>query len=171
MKKYLIGGVVAAAFIAYAIFANNNNNQPITPVAPTATSTGTPNTNGPTSTIPATTPPAGNPPGTPVNTPATTTTPTGQYKDGTYTGAVADAFYGNLQVIAVDPGWHDHGRSHSRKHPSGGHSGEVSAFALPPAAAGGDRRAERERQRRFRRHAGFQGLPAIARVGARTGKD
>ncbi len=130
MKKYLIGGVVAAAFIAYAIFANNNNNQPITPVAPTATSTGTPNTNGPTSTIPATTPPAGNPPGTPVNTPATTTTPTGQYKDGSYTGAVADAFYGNLQVIAVIQGG-ALADVQFPQHPSGGHSGEVAAYALP----------------------------------------
>ncbi|MDB5194988.1 MAG: FMN-binding protein [Parcubacteria group bacterium] len=29
---------------------------------------------------------------------------TGQYKDGTYTGSVADAYYGNLQVAAVVSG-------------------------------------------------------------------
>lgn len=30
--------------------------------------------------------------------------PTGKYKDGTYTGLVADAFYGNIQVQAVITG-------------------------------------------------------------------
>ena len=29
------------------------------------------------------------------------TKPVGQYKDGTYTGSVADAYYGNIQVQAV----------------------------------------------------------------------
>jgi uncharacterized protein with FMN-binding domain len=51
-------------------------------------------------------------PATPTPTPAPATTqPTtapvarGQYKDGTYTGAVADAFYGNVQIqVAVANG-------------------------------------------------------------------
>ena len=39
----------------------------------------------------------------PVSTPAASgpTSNTGLYKDGTYTGNVADAFYGNVQVAAV----------------------------------------------------------------------
>jgi len=39
-----------------------------------------------------------------VTSPATGISPTatsGQYKDGTYTGSVADAYYGNVQVQAV----------------------------------------------------------------------
>lgn len=49
----------------------------------------------------------GNPPpqATPTPLPANGSTNTpiqqGQYKDGTYTGGVADAFYGNIQVQAV----------------------------------------------------------------------
>lgn len=33
-----------------------------------------------------------------------TPTPSGQYKNGTFTGSVADAFYGNLQVQAIISG-------------------------------------------------------------------
>jgi uncharacterized protein with FMN-binding domain len=33
--------------------------------------------------------------------PTLATTTTGQYKDGTYTGSVADAYYGNVQVQAI----------------------------------------------------------------------
>lgn len=36
--------------------------------------------------------------------PTATPTPSGMYKDGTYTGGVADAFYGNIQVQAVITG-------------------------------------------------------------------
>lgn len=36
--------------------------------------------------------------------PTTPPTPRGQYKDGTYTGSVADAYYGNIQVQAVISG-------------------------------------------------------------------
>ncbi len=56
-------------------------------------------------------PPPSNPTPTPTPTAAAqTTTPTptpapkGQYRDGTYTGSVADAFYGNMQVQAVISG-------------------------------------------------------------------
>ena len=43
---------------------------------------------------------------TPVVVPTDTPTPTpsGLYKDGTYTGSVADAFYGNIQVQVVISG-------------------------------------------------------------------
>lgn len=127
MKKYLIGGIVAAAFIAYAIFANNNSTQSIAAGAPS----GTPNAGGPTSTTPTTTPPADNPPGTSASgAGGTPTTTTGQYKNGTYTGAVADAFYGNLQVKAIIQGGALTGITFLQE-PSGGHSGRVSAIALP----------------------------------------
>lgn len=38
---------------------------------------------------------------TPVPQPIPAPAPTGRYKDGTYTGAVVDAYYGNIQVAAV----------------------------------------------------------------------
>jgi uncharacterized protein with FMN-binding domain len=203
MKKYLIGGVVAAAFIAYAIFASDNNAPPIAATSPTGTTPGVPNSNGPTSTTPITTPPSGNPPGTPpitvgatgtqvvalqsflitnnyltvvskptgyfgtytraaliefqtangvtpasgeldnatlalINNGAssggtTTSASTGQYTDGTYTGAVADAFYGKLQVTITVKGGAITNVTFPQA-PSGGHSSDVSAVALPQLA-------------------------------------
>ena len=44
-------------------------------------------------------------PSTPAPTPVPTATPQkGQYKDGSYTGSVQDAYYGNIQVKAVISG-------------------------------------------------------------------
>ena len=60
---------------------------------PTLTPTSTPN---PTTTS--------TPTATPTSTPTPTPAPRGQYRDGTYTGSVADAFYGNMQVQAVISG-------------------------------------------------------------------
>jgi uncharacterized protein with FMN-binding domain len=39
-----------------------------------------------------------------INSPITIGTPARNYKDGTFTGSVADAFYGNIQVQAVISG-------------------------------------------------------------------
>jgi uncharacterized protein with FMN-binding domain len=85
--------------------------------------TSTPNAVGPSS-LPTTTPPSGNPPsGSP-------STSAGQYKDGTYTGIVADAFYGKLQAVAVI----QNGALTDitfPQYPTNGHSGRVSSQALP----------------------------------------
>lgn len=64
---------------------------------------------------------------TPTSTPATT----GQYKDGSYTGDVANAIYGKLQVVAVISG----GAITDVQFPvypnDSGHSQQVSGMALP----------------------------------------
>ncbi len=132
MKKYIIAGVLVVAFVAYLLFANKNSTQ-VAAVTPQ----GSPSTTGPTSLPPtSTTSGAGNnPPASDTSSGGTTTTPpitkpAGQYKDGTYTGTVADAFYGNLQAVAVIQG----GALVDVKFPqapSGGHSSDVSAAALP----------------------------------------
>jgi len=112
MKKYLIAGVLVVAFVAYLIFANKS-------AAPVATGpTGSPSATGPTS-LPPTSTPAGTPPAA-----------IGTYKDGTYTGNVADAFYGNLQVTAVIQGGAIVDVQFPQ-YPTNGHSGSVSATALP----------------------------------------
>jgi uncharacterized protein with FMN-binding domain len=58
-------------------------------------------------------------------------TPAGQYKDGTYTGPVTDAIYGQLEVVATIK----NGQLIDTECPiypnSSGHSMEVSQFALP----------------------------------------
>ena len=50
--------------------------------------------------------PAPEPVQTPVSTPVSTPipTPTAKFKDGTYTGQIADAYYGNLQISVVISG-------------------------------------------------------------------
>ena len=121
MKKYIIGGVLVVAVVAYVIFANRNSTPSVA-----MTPSSTPTTAGPNST-PTTTPPTGNPPG------AATSTAVGQYEDGTYTGSVADAFYGKLQVIVTIQGGAITDVTFPQA-PSGGHSSDVSAFALPALA-------------------------------------
>jgi uncharacterized protein with FMN-binding domain len=113
MKKYIIAGVLVVAFVAYLIFANKGSVPvAVTPETPTTT-TSTGNASG-----------AGAAGG------GTATASSGQYKDGTYTGSVADAFYGNLQVVAVIKNGAITDVTFPQA-PSGGHSGEVSAQALP----------------------------------------
>jgi uncharacterized protein with FMN-binding domain len=122
IKKYIIAAVLVVAFVAYLIFANRNST-PITATPSFGAPTGTPNAAGPTS-LPSTTPPSGNPPsGSP-------SASSGQYKDGTYTGVVADAFYGNLQAAAVI----QNGALTDitfPQYPTNGHSAQVAAQALP----------------------------------------
>jgi uncharacterized protein with FMN-binding domain len=48
--------------------------------------------------------PAPTPVPTPTPTPAPAPAPTGRYKDGTYTGNLADAYYGYIQVKATVSG-------------------------------------------------------------------
>jgi uncharacterized protein with FMN-binding domain len=130
MKKYIIAGVLVVAFIAYLVFANKNP-APVAVVTPATTPvtgpTSTPSATGPTSLPPtSTTPATGNPPtGT-----GSGSTSTGQYKDGTYTGTVANAFYGNLQAVVTISGGMITDVTFPQA-PSGGHSSQVSAFALP----------------------------------------
>lgn len=80
MRKYFLGIVIAVIFLAYSTILRHQHSEPI--VAPTSLSQN--NSTGPTSSP------------TPTNT--NTTAPSGQYKDGTYTGSVDNAFYGNVQV-------------------------------------------------------------------------
>lgn len=67
--------------------AQNSTPSSTTNTTPTSTPSSTPTT-PPTTTPPVTTPPK----------------PKGQYKDGTYTGTAADAYYGFIQVKAVISG-------------------------------------------------------------------
>jgi uncharacterized protein with FMN-binding domain len=99
MKKFLLSGAIILAFVLYAIrghFGDSNtiNSQPSntdsTSVSPDT------NTTTPTPTPTPTTP-------TPNPSPISVVT-RGQYKDGQYTGSVADAFYGLLQVKAIISG-------------------------------------------------------------------
>ena len=110
VTKYVIGGVLVLAVAAYIIFADKSS----APVATTAAITPTTTTTVATPTTP---------------TPSSSAS-TGQYNDGTYTGTVADAFYGNLQAVVTIQGGLITNVTFPQA-PSGGHSSVVSAMALP----------------------------------------
>lgn len=124
MKKnliqYIVGAVIVAAFVAYLIFFNSENskNAVITGTIPSPTSTVTSEITTGTS--------AGTPPAN-----GSSTVTAGQYKDGTYTGATADAFYGNLQVAAVIQGGKLTDVQLLQYPQDPGHTAEVNAMALP----------------------------------------
>jgi uncharacterized protein with FMN-binding domain len=113
IKKYAIAGAFVVAFVAYLIFANKNSAPATTPIPPV---TDNATTKTPSIATPSTT--------------ASGTPTTGKYKDGTYTGSVADAFYGNLQAVVVIKG----GAIvdvQIPQYPQNGHSVEVNSAALP----------------------------------------
>lgn len=121
MKKFIYSLILIGSFALYATFQNRlsstaalfSDSRTVTPPAnldlsnvnlpsnvadanlntnsnpPTNTSTNTPPSNTNT-TPPQTTPPA--------------TKPKGQYKDGSYVGNAADAYYGNIQVKVIISG-------------------------------------------------------------------
>jgi uncharacterized protein with FMN-binding domain len=99
MKKYLLSAAVIITFLFYSYTIRKNTAPPdllTTPVTPGSDS-GTP-ASAPTS-VPTTAPVMT---GTATRAPAPTpAAPAGMYKNGTYTGNVADAYYGNIQVSAV----------------------------------------------------------------------
>jgi len=72
MKKFLIGIVVVAVFVAYILYERSAQNVIIT------------NGNSTTTSIESSS--------------------TSKFKDGTYTGPVADAFYGPMQVQVIIQG-------------------------------------------------------------------
>lgn len=117
MKKYVIAGVLVVAFVAYIVFANRNPSPPALTDGTTSTPSSTPSAAG-AAAEPATTSTSGSGTGG------------GQYKDGTYMGSVADAFYGNLQAEVTIQGGMITAVTFPQ-HPSGGNSSNVSAFALP----------------------------------------
>ena len=100
MKKFLLSAFVLGVFALYAIHLRTDAeehpviaiNSPVPTDQPTITPTLAPTTasTGPTP--------------VPTSIPVPIATPKGQYKDGSYTGDVADAFYGNIQVQVVISG-------------------------------------------------------------------
>jgi uncharacterized protein with FMN-binding domain len=134
MKKiwgWIVGVVLVIAVGAYIIWNSSS-------AAPMVATTGTPGSGAPDTTgtqTPSSTP-AGSSPGNggsvAIGTGTTTVTTGGSgYKDGTYTGTVADAIYGQLQVAVTISG----GKITDVAfpvYPNGpGHTSQVSASALP----------------------------------------
>ena len=91
MKKFTVAFLIIGTFIFYSLLYHAN---PVAVVPTTSTRTGATSTSG-------STPKTSNS----TNTPDTTSNTIGAlYKDGSYTGSVADAQWGNIQVQAIIQG-------------------------------------------------------------------
>jgi uncharacterized protein with FMN-binding domain len=103
-KKLGLSAVVVASFL-FAYWRQHHVDDDALPVILPSTNT---TTTTPTQGLetPASTPTSPQAPtATPIPiTPSATPTSQGKYRNGTYTGAVADAFYGNVQVEATITG-------------------------------------------------------------------
>jgi uncharacterized protein with FMN-binding domain len=112
MKKYILSSIVIISFLAYSFYQRAFGMQS-TPVISTSNSPSKLSQNSPTitptPTIVSTDTPAVNQPSKSIQAPTSTPIPTATpvpvvasgFKDGTYTGNPADAFYGNIQVQAT----------------------------------------------------------------------
>ena len=89
MKKFALSASVVIAFFAYSFFTKQQTSSDITGTVPSSTPAASPDvTSGTTAS----------------DTPAPAASAqqnSGKFKNGVYTGNVADAFYGNVQVRAT----------------------------------------------------------------------
>ncbi|MDE2019366.1 MAG: FMN-binding protein [Patescibacteria group bacterium] len=157
MKKYLVSLAVILLFVFYVALNKQNSATIASPLSTGGSSSGaavtttvpagsTPNQNaigggisenngenesGDDGAPVQNTPVASKPTVPPAPKPAPSPASTGLYKNGNYIGPVTDAFYGNLQVVAVVQG----GKLADVQFPvypsDSGHSLEVSQIALP----------------------------------------
>lgn len=95
MKKYFIGLIIAVVFVAYTFVLRHQHSKPILPPASSSSSPNSNSTSNGSSTANS---------GSSTTGSTTTPTTTASYKDGQYTGSVANAYYGNVQVAAVISG-------------------------------------------------------------------
>ena len=147
MKKYIFGFLLIGTFVSYVVYIQMNGG---IEQKPSVVVVGNTTTTSPTSTIvpppffedddviipstptqPAvTTPPPTQKP-VPAPTPSTKPTTKQTYTDGSFTGAVADAYYGNVQVKVIiqngkitDVQFLDHPQSRGR-------SIQINTYAMP----------------------------------------
>lgn len=102
MKKVLLSGFVIFTFLGYAVQQRGEESSVVvTPNVATTPSAGFAAIDTPTPTVAqgSSPPVASNPTATPTPKPLT-----GLFRDGSYTGNPADAFYGTIQVKAVISG-------------------------------------------------------------------
>ncbi|GAC1349192.1 MAG: hypothetical protein NVSMB27_20000 [Ktedonobacteraceae bacterium] len=91
MKKTIVAVVIIGAFVIYSLLHAHSG---LVAVVPNTPSTSRSSSSSATATSPTETPGA-------AVTPGTTAVPGSLYKDGSYTGSVADAYWGVVQVKAI----------------------------------------------------------------------
>ncbi|MGH2514227.1 MAG: FMN-binding protein [Ktedonobacterales bacterium] len=94
VKKRFISALIVGVFVAYSFI--HGRSSAAAPASPASTSATNPRAAAPTATGAP-----GSPSTASSGTPGATSTPSGRYKNGTYTGSVADAQWGYVQVQAV----------------------------------------------------------------------
>ncbi|HET9946620.1 MAG TPA: FMN-binding protein [Patescibacteria group bacterium] len=125
MKKVFLSLLVIGTFLFYALHQKSESSAiQAVPVAPQGSSSSNPPPQTPTSST------AGGSGQTTQPAPATSAS-SSQYKNGTYTGSVADAFYGNVQVQAVITNGRLSDIQFLQYPTDPGHTSEVSSIALP----------------------------------------
>jgi uncharacterized protein with FMN-binding domain len=88
MKKFAVAALIVGAFILYSLFYHSNAAAVLPPTSNQSNSSnGVASTSVPSSSTPGTT--------------GTSGSGSGAYKDGSYTGSVDDAVWGNVQVKVV----------------------------------------------------------------------
>lgn len=101
MKKFFTSLTFIVAFTAYTLYETSGRGAALEYASPVATTTAQQSTPVPIVEAPA---PKPEPAPVPKPIPAPAPKPQGQYRDGSYTGSVADAYYGNVQVVATIAG-------------------------------------------------------------------
>lgn len=103
MNKLILAVVVLLGSVGYAFASRSGTTATVPQDTPVAMATQTSSVATPLPTV-ASAQTATAVPAAPQTSSSPTPVSTGQYKDGTYTGSVADAYYGNIQVAAVISG-------------------------------------------------------------------
>ncbi len=100
MKKFIVAVIIIGAFTLYSFTYNHSNSVAVLPNG--ATSSSSSSRSSSTSTLATPTPASTLVPSTSVPaTPTPTNVPGALYKNGSYTGSVADAHWGYIQVKAI----------------------------------------------------------------------
>lgn len=102
MKKLTVAILILGAFILYSLLFTHANQ--VTALPTTSTSTSSSSSSSSSSNSSGSSGSSGNSNSTgstPTAVPGSNGSASGQYKDGSYTGSVADAHWGNIQVKAI----------------------------------------------------------------------
>jgi uncharacterized protein with FMN-binding domain len=97
MKKFIVATLIIVGFIFYSFIYSHSNQTAVLPNVSTGSGSSSRSSNPAASTA---TPVAAGTSGA-TDTPGATNTSGGTYKDGSYTGSVADAQWGYIQVKAI----------------------------------------------------------------------
>jgi uncharacterized protein with FMN-binding domain len=102
MKKFIVAVLIIVGFVFYSFLYSNSNAAPVLPNITTSSGTSSRSSTNAVSSTPGATDTTGT--SNTSNTPTTTSSSGSGYKDGSYTGSVADAQWGYIQVKAIIQG-------------------------------------------------------------------